>query len=469
MQERHASLGGRLFPGSIRDQQIRGEMLAYRSYQKGWWRPGGKVLVIGAGVAGVSAALAVLRQDFVVKSLRQKTTVYLIEQKRFPFFRQRASVRPLEPFAYDWPHPDWARPQEHGVLPLRGAQTNVLLDEWLTVFREAIATYKGMFHVLTGTTYDPGAMIPVAGAAAPTGYQVRLEVAGKEVIYDVDTVLDCSGHGKEIVRFGGADGIPPEHNNFVGMEYWKQDRIAEVGFGIPGWPGTDRKPILLVGGGDGALQDTLRNLTGKTAIEILREWRGDTQTAEELAGLEAEMGECEERLSRALHYEHNKGQRAALLARHYEEVRQIVSTRMPKLKRLAESTQELLRDEWKGWPNGLAGVILMARESYLGRCYAANLVLIVLFEFCLRGLLRIELQQAALAAGFMDVGDPDAPLDEHWGKAVRVWVQTVGEQEVREQEAALLISRCGVELPAGQQEVVQVMPPGCPWWSNGAN
>lgn len=84
--------------GTLYSQQVRGINLVFALHEIGEVAPGKRVAVIGAGAAGLTAAVA---------SARVGAHVTLIEQLHAPLPLQRSSgKRFLHPHIYDWPSPN---------------------------------------------------------------------------------------------------------------------------------------------------------------------------------------------------------------------------------------------------------------------------------------------------------------------------------------------------------------------------
>lgn len=101
------SAGGSI---SIPSQINRAQLLAHRLIQRGEVRPGDNVCIIGAGFAGVTAAVCLARY---------RVRVFLVEKAGEPFSLQWRSQRVIHPYEYDWPHPwydDQAFPPEGPTL-----------------------------------------------------------------------------------------------------------------------------------------------------------------------------------------------------------------------------------------------------------------------------------------------------------------------------------------------------------------
>src|SRR5437879_3176765 len=92
-------IGSRLSPASIRDQMIRGKLIADRAREERLIGPTRPLLVIGAGAGGATAAL--------VASMSGVPTL-LVDSAPRPFSVQAScSTRYVDPTQYDWPVDTW--------------------------------------------------------------------------------------------------------------------------------------------------------------------------------------------------------------------------------------------------------------------------------------------------------------------------------------------------------------------------
>src|SRR5690349_1671864 len=93
-------IGAKLYPFSIRDQMVRGSLVARRLYRDHVIGPDDPLLVVGAGVSGVSTAMV------AVGDYQVPTTI--VDEMPHPFMKQRScATRWIDPWQYDWPFPQW--------------------------------------------------------------------------------------------------------------------------------------------------------------------------------------------------------------------------------------------------------------------------------------------------------------------------------------------------------------------------
>src|ERR1700752_3673212 len=129
-------------PISIRDQMVRAQWLVERAWTTGVLNAGGKVLVVGAGAAGATAAIAAGQHGL-------DTT--LIELTAHSFGRQAGCPpRLVGPMQYDWPADQWIAPLYSGpsAVPLNwhADWAYRLALQWRATLRYAMTTLPLRAH-----------------------------------------------------------------------------------------------------------------------------------------------------------------------------------------------------------------------------------------------------------------------------------------------------------------------------------
>lgn len=247
-------ISGKLSPVSVRDQMMRGRLFAERAFATGEIspRPDEGLVVAGAGAGGMTAALTAV-------SLGVQTTV--LEQSP-RLFRTQAACRTrwIDPTQYDWPLDFWplARfPISGSIMPLPWAadwadQVGAL---WLAAVQQFLSTFAAsLLRIHTSATLGAVSSAPGTGALqvpyrSPSG-------SGSPVC---GALLLAVGFGTEKVDAG------PTYRGFT---FWETDKLAQA---RPSYTGSSGPRVLISGGGDGALQDFLRIMTGKnSAAEVLQ-------------------------------------------------------------------------------------------------------------------------------------------------------------------------------------------------------
>lgn len=209
---------------TLYSQQVRALHLIHALSEKGYLRDKPQVAVVGAGAAGITAALALATLEIDVD---------LIERSEDVLHLQSASTRLLHPHIYDWPRCGSLR--RDAVLPFLGwgqmsggdVCRSMRLD-----FAAAQQRYPRM-HLLNGQSLNE-LKLNSAG-----GWTVVLATAKGLREQDYDIVILALGFGDE-----EGVGDAPAH------DYWKGQAITTASE-------TERMSYLLSGNGDGGLADAM--------------------------------------------------------------------------------------------------------------------------------------------------------------------------------------------------------------------
>jgi hypothetical protein len=243
-------IGGKLYPISIRDQMVRGQSIVARANQAGFGAKGEQLLVIGAGCAGVAAA---------IEAASRGITTHVIDTAPMAFLRQAACrTRWIHPHEYEWPLDHWPEQQYPYVglpvpyygplvpLPWTANWSDVLAAGWAIRLGRAFRTYFPRLILHYGTR--------LAGrpAYAAGNWTVNLHPGGGGPLL-VGMILIAVGFGAERVT------APP---NFRSLAFWETDPYRAPHCGLPSAPA-----VVISGGGDGALQDFLRIVTRLPSAE----------------------------------------------------------------------------------------------------------------------------------------------------------------------------------------------------------
>ncbi len=230
----HFDIGGVISPISIKDQMVRGQMIVDRAVEVGLIDQRYHLLVIGAGAAGVTAAIHA--------SQTRNIPTTLVEMATAPFSRQRGCTsRWIDPTQYEWPlnHCYESRYPWDGPpvpLPWSRAFANILARVWM---QKKLTRLPGL-TVRFNTS--------VAGHnVIPNGSAVYVQfTSGRPGLYGA--IISCIGFGAERCTV----------NQYSGFRFWDADDFEKPNLGLP----PQEKPTVLIsGGGDGALQDFLRIVT----------------------------------------------------------------------------------------------------------------------------------------------------------------------------------------------------------------
>ena len=253
----HFDIGGAISPVSIKDQMVRGHMIVDRAVEAGLLDKQHPLLVIGAGAAGVTAALHA--------SQAHNIPTTLVDREAAPFSRQRGCTsRWIDPTQYEWPlnHCFESRyPWIGSAVPLPWSRefANLLATAWM----QKLTPHPNL-TVRLNTSVAWHQVIPKKSAV-----YVQL-TSGRPRLYG--TIISCAGFGSERCTV----------NHYSGFRFWDSDNFEKPNMGLPS---EEDATVLISGGGDGALQDFLRIVTrepglgayGKSPRHIYESLKGTAQ------------------------------------------------------------------------------------------------------------------------------------------------------------------------------------------------
>ncbi len=255
--------------GSIRDQLIRASLVANSLIDVNEISSADALLVIGAGAAGMCAAMSAAYRG---------ANVTVVERGLAPFATFfRARWRRVDPCEYDWPHPHCIQgrfPQSNGWFPLpqttgTGAD---LAHSWTHLWQQWQALYDGKGnrgHIELLTSLDGRAMMDSAHhrySASSRHVEVNApwQPMAAPSTRQFGSIINAAGFGVECTDSNGQS--PDPWNGFQGPAFWKDDDQ------IPIDP-SDAFPhanVIISGGGDGAMQDFQRVVTGRFGLDLLK-------------------------------------------------------------------------------------------------------------------------------------------------------------------------------------------------------
>lgn len=261
------SLGDRA-PISIRDQIVRAHLLTDSLFRTSILSRGKKLLIAGAGIAGASAAILAARRG---------ARVWLCDPNEFPFSVQsRCHSRWIDPVQYDWPRAHSRR----GIWPITGITPSVpfgfkaelshkLASHWRDELEFESALDDVELHLWNFATVRDRpkknglTLIATIDVSAPKF----------DVTADFDAIIFARGAKNEItsvplVAVNNGHVVPIPGKTFEGVKFWSTDEFQSPDLGLQQYR---RGAIFISGGGDGALQDYIRLVTGKnSALEVLK-------------------------------------------------------------------------------------------------------------------------------------------------------------------------------------------------------
>jgi len=238
-------ISGPISPVSIRDQMVRAQMFVDRARAGGLISDKRSLFVLGAGAAGVTAAV-------YASSLQIPTT--LIEMSDRAFGRQKQCLsRWIDPTQYDWPAYHWHRAVYPWTvprvpIPWRAAYANHIAGMWMHEFRNEQLRRGSVLNVEYERQF-------IDSVYLQTSELLEVETAPvadpqASVKRPFGAALYALGFGAESSRCG----------DFKSFDFWETDDLVHPNLNLPD---ADRqRRVLICGDGDGALQDFLRIATG---------------------------------------------------------------------------------------------------------------------------------------------------------------------------------------------------------------
>lgn len=394
-------LAHRLPTIAISDQMIRARMLAERlpdwlnaNERKldGWSEK--SILVAGAGACGMTAAFVLARLGLPVVVIDEGK--YLLEptvkddDPVAPFGQQaRCRSRWIDPTQYDWPMDHWHRgrfpwndwdepvaatdpegetlnaPEHHG-FPFEwsaGYASQIVREQWIPRLLAGIETMHGgriKFRWRTALL-DPSSYLEFpenpteGGVRRDGGIRVTLRNLAKAVALPEDfraLIIACG--------FGGERVVVPNSPEFAGFPFWGTDWFERPAFGLPHGK-VDQGIVLISGGGDGALQDFLRVLTGKSSAEAIFSFLRLDENEVELDAIHS----ADRRVERA----RNWSLGPQFFGRYVGELDTVHEKAVANLLERHPEMIEMIEKLTKDRPNK---TILITSEPYLTATYALN-------------------------------------------------------------------------------------------------
>lgn len=349
---------------SIRDQIIRAQMVSRDLC--GADTKLDSVLVVGAGVAGASAAVALAAR---------KKHVLLIDTNPVPFMlHAKADHRYISPYMYEWPssfadvhdfpHPSWPisrkvknnyQLQWSSKRPISGKRFALkmqiklkrlalepVLNRYLTIVtRVDEGLGKGEVQRFVS---NPTSALHFEGIQWPCGTK------RESFTIRPDYVVLAAGMGAERTEL--APGIS-------GPSFWEKDKLLSTTAAT--------EQIGVFGGGDGALQDVLRALTARNhALDVVSLFPPSEQA---MLQREYEHLLSIENLARIQSAWHTDDAPCKSL----DEQCQVIARRLAGTGTMPKTVSTLIRE-------GRGSVTLILRENYFSKSYLLNRFLVHLIE-----------------------------------------------------------------------------------------
>jgi hypothetical protein len=379
-------VGGDFSPASIRDQMVRAHLIVERAARAGLIDNAGRdLLVVGAGASGITAA---------IHAADRGVRTVVVEREPAAFVRQRLCLtRDIDPTLYDWPLAHWRRgyfPWAGPRMPLgwRADRANAIALGWERQLRAAVSRHSGRLDVRYGAGLDlPQPMTPpiVNG----NGYlDISLRRGGApDTVERFGALVSCVGFGGERCSVGA----------YTGYRFWETDLLEAKDLGLTGIV----PRVLISGGGDGALQDFIRVVTGAGARQVYERLRNAGQAVRRaLDRAERIVQGAEDQAQRTLIWN-------ALRADDEKALAQLEGAYAHAVEGLTASAA------WGTIDLVLAGLVrnpmpatVLAHDgACFSRCYALNrLLALLLLQFALGRGLPIHRRPQVEVTGVMPVG-----------------------------------------------------------------
>ena len=253
--------------GSVRDQLLRSSLVTHCLVDEGLISRSQKLLIFGAGAAGLNAAIT-------AADLGVSVDVIEIDKDPFGSFRL-ASWRRIDPVEYDWPHDHF----DAGVFPPGGTGIPLvqhtgtgddLASLWAADWKAWDQSRNGRGHrgkveLLVSTDarlFKPGIKEIAANGHVEVTGPWPSSAGGANTTRTYGAVISCVGFGPE--RTFDVHS-PARWNGYSGPSFWLDEDFISPGNVTP--LGVDK--VVISGGGDGGMQDFQRVVTGEFGKELL--------------------------------------------------------------------------------------------------------------------------------------------------------------------------------------------------------
>ena len=381
-------LSSNLHQVSMRDQQHRAVALAESLVAGKQCKSGDHVLIVGAGVAGIVAGMALASNGISVQIVDSSANA--------PFALQRGvTTRRVGPYMYEWPLSVYASqempPPNGGVLApwLNGKSvmlpfpavgpanpSHLVASCWDQALHKAIISSGNLLRLQVGIAQEgTNASVKrwLQSERASGSKRCEVEVHGgtpwgasAPPLRDLKPrfVILAAGMGTETSTL--QDG---KRNLLLeGEPFWKDDKIRETSCGL-----AEKPRVVVIGGGDGALQDALRAVTiddhPLETWDRLRQVETGGQLEQALANIQAM--EAQHALTLIWTVADSHGTKALDLAY------QSLAEGLAKNLALRMAVRKSLRKD-------VVQVSLCVKDDHFSKSYALNRFLVHLVEQCVK-------------------------------------------------------------------------------------
>jgi hypothetical protein len=358
-----------LSPFSIRDQMIRGYLIIERAQTAGLIGGTRELLVVGAGLAGVMAA---------VTAAQQKIHVTLIDKGEILGKLAEKAKRFIDPTLYDWPALHWQRARfpfnDRSTMPLKYTHHNAaaIVSAWIASIHEAedsgylkILRYTQLVSYLRQSknpAYPENQIVKAYLKKIPSpGASGEVDLPPEK--HEFGMVLSCVGFGKEKCTVG----------KYTGYDFWDDSLYEEPNFGLTGG---EKPNVLISGAGDGALQDFLLATTNQESPGEIYKAIKKKLPKNVLAWVEKKIHNAEDQARRTFHWgpgtDRDHDTLKSLQLRHKRVVNLL-------LEKYWECIDEALLDIVKDLEHEI-NVKLLHKCDHFTNCYALNRFLVLLIS-----------------------------------------------------------------------------------------
>ncbi|POR39949.1 FAD-binding protein [Methylobacterium sp. V23] len=302
-------IGGEFTPGSIRDQMVRACLIVQRAADKSLISARRPLLVIGAGPTGMTAALHAAKRGIPVE------VVDTAPSQTFALFR--CDSRDVEPTLYDWPAAHWDRaefPWAGAAMPLpwQSAKADEVARKWALEMNRSLKGVEDAGSPAPKFHWSACADFGDDGFAPNVDDEYRVWVTLQRIMKDGSKVpIGSNTPFGAVLACAGRDVEDCCVKTYTGFSFWESDRFEDPDCGCASAP-----RVLISGGGDGALQDFIRIMTGLGTGKFFDGLLLATDSHLELfETVFAEIGQAEDVAQRAMSWNEPRKRDDAVLLR----------------------------------------------------------------------------------------------------------------------------------------------------------
>jgi hypothetical protein len=362
-----------LGPISVRDQMVRSQLLVNRLLLTGTLRADQRLLVVGGGVAGFTAASTAARQGI-------ETVLLEGTGELFSCFAG-CDTRWVYSHLYEWPAPHWTERDYHEVpLSWSSGVASGLVPGWREQADQIQEELSPRLSVRLATPLSPQDLIQLLTRPQPP-YAIRAVLPGSEPeVEQFEVAVLALGSPEEDTRLGA----------YQGPQFWECDQFHLPRLGLPTQPS-----VLISGAGDSALQDYIPIVTGKQTHEVIERIEEIFQDDPLWIETKARLLYAQTQAEHLYHWGRSGEQYAQTDAEICQHLGQAFENQVEQLMMKRPEKWQTLRTQLQEWrpddelPRKLR---LVYRRPAFSWCYALNRFLVLALSKCLVYRLRSSLQ-----------------------------------------------------------------------------